>query len=96
MDDQFRVADGSVDDADADVVPSRTDCAVGKRTTTYELYATAREAGRNAGWVATGQTGIMVGAHAGVVIDRVPADFTAGVVEDPRLERRGGSRPRLR
>jgi uncharacterized NAD-dependent epimerase/dehydratase family protein len=24
----------------------------------------------------------MVGAHAGVVIDRVPADFTAGVVED--------------
>ena len=81
--DRLRVADGSVDDADADVVlVLGTDCAVGKRTTTYELYAAARAAGRDAGWVATGQTGIMVGAHAGVVIDRVPADFTAGVVED--------------
>ena len=81
--DRLRVADGSVDDADADVVlVLGTDCAVGKRTTTYELFAAAREAGRNAGWVATGQTGIMVGAHDGVVIDRVPADFTAGVVED--------------
>ncbi|ELY37779.1 DUF1611 domain-containing protein [Natronorubrum tibetense] len=81
--DRLRVADGSVDDADADVVlVLGTDCAVGKRTTTYELFSAAREAGRDAGWVATGQTGIMVGAHAGVVIDRVPADFTAGVVED--------------
>ena len=79
----LRVGDGSVDDVDADVVLTLgTDCAVGKRTTTFELYRAAREAGLNAGWVATGQTGIMVGAHAGVVIDRVPADFTAGVVED--------------
>ncbi|MFB6155531.1 MAG: DUF1611 domain-containing protein [Haloferacaceae archaeon] len=81
--DELRVGDGSVDDADADVVLTLgTDCAVGKRTTTFELYRAAREAGLDAGWVATGQTGIMVGAHAGVVIDRVPADFTAGVVED--------------
>jgi len=79
----LRVGDGSVDDANADVVVTLgTDCAVGKRTTTFELYRAARDAGLNAGWVATGQTGIMVGAHAGVVIDRVPADFTAGVVED--------------
>jgi uncharacterized NAD-dependent epimerase/dehydratase family protein len=81
--DVLRVGDGSVDDADADVVLTLgTDCAVGKRTTTFELYRAAREAGLDAGWVATGQTGIMVGAHQGVVIDRVPADFTAGVVED--------------
>jgi uncharacterized NAD-dependent epimerase/dehydratase family protein len=82
-DDDLRVGDGSVDDVDADVVLTLgTDCAVGKRTTTFELYRAAREAGIDAGWVATGQTGIMVGAHEGVVVDRVPADFTAGVVED--------------
>ena len=83
VDDELRVGDGSVDNVDADVVLTLgTDCAVGKRTTTFELYKTARDAGLNAGWVATGQTGIMVGAHQGVVIDRVPADFTAGTVED--------------
>ncbi|NHX37968.1 MULTISPECIES: DUF1611 domain-containing protein [Halolamina] len=81
--DQLRVGDGSVDEVDADVVLTvGTDCAVGKRTTTFELYRAAREAGLDAGWVATGQTGIMVGSQAGVVIDRVPADFAAGVVED--------------
>ncbi|WP_266074870.1 DUF1611 domain-containing protein [Haladaptatus caseinilyticus] len=81
--DELRVADGTVDEADADVVLTvGTDCAVGKRTTTFELYRAATRAGLNAGWVATGQTGIMVGAHRGVVIDRVPADFTSGVVED--------------
>ncbi|WP_134671783.1 DUF1611 domain-containing protein [Halorussus marinus] len=79
----LRVGDGSVDAVEADVVLTLgTDCAVGKRTTTFELYRAAREAGLDAGWVATGQTGIMVGAHEGAVIDRVPADFTAGVVED--------------
>lgn len=81
--DELRVGDGSVDDVDADVVLTLgTDCAVGKRTTAFELYRAARGAGVDAGWVATGQTGIMVGAQEGVVIDRVPADFTAGVVED--------------
>jgi uncharacterized NAD-dependent epimerase/dehydratase family protein len=81
--DDLRVGDGRVDDLDATVVLTLgTDCAVGKRTTTFELYRTATDAGYDAGWVATGQTGIMVGAHRGVVVDRVPADFTAGVVED--------------
>jgi uncharacterized NAD-dependent epimerase/dehydratase family protein len=81
--DDLRVVDGSVDGLDCDVVLTvGTDCAVGKRTTTFELYRAARRAGLSAGWVATGQTGIMVGADRGVVIDRVPADFTAGVVED--------------
>lgn len=81
--DDLRVGDGAVDDIDADVVLTLgTDCAVGKRTTTFELYRAAQQAGLDAGWVATGQTGIMVGAQAGVVVDRVPADFVAGVVED--------------
>ena len=79
----LRVGDGRVDDVDADVVLSMgTDCAVGKRTTTYELYRAAVDRGIDAGWVASGQTGIMVGAHRGVVVDRVPADFVAGVIED--------------
>lgn len=82
-DDELRVADGRVDEVDADVVLTMgTDCAAGKRTTTVELYRAARRAGLDAGWVATGQTGIMVGAHRGTVVDRVPADFAAGVVED--------------
>ncbi|WP_227378598.1 DUF1611 domain-containing protein [Haladaptatus halobius] len=81
--DDLRVADGRVDDVDADIVLTvGTDCAIGKRTTTFELYQAAQRAGLDAGWVATGQTGIMVGAHRGTVVDRVPADFTAGVVED--------------
>lgn len=81
--DELRVADGSVDDIEADVVCTMgTDCAIGKRTTTFELYKAAQAAGYDAGWVATGQTGIMVGAQRGIVIDRVPADFAAGVVED--------------
>jgi uncharacterized NAD-dependent epimerase/dehydratase family protein len=79
----LRVADGRSLDVDATVVLTMgTDCAVGKRTTTFELYRAAKRAGLDAGWVATGQTGIMTGADRGVVIDRVPADFTAGVVED--------------
>ena len=81
--DDLRVGDGRVDEVDADVVLTvGTDCAVGKRTTAFELYRAAVADGLDAGWVATGQTGIMVGAHRGTVIDRVPADFTAGVVED--------------
>lgn len=81
--DELRVADGRAKSVDADVVLiAGTDCAVGKRTTTSELYAAAVDAGIDTGWVATGQTGIMVGAHVGVVIDRVPSDFAAGVVEN--------------
>jgi uncharacterized NAD-dependent epimerase/dehydratase family protein len=79
----FRVADGRAADVDADVVlVAGTDCASGKRTTTFELYRAAVDAGPDAAWVATGQTGVMVGAHRGVVVDRVPADFAAGAVED--------------
>lgn len=79
---QLRVSDGSRDGVDADVVLTMgTDCAVGKRTTTFELYKAATDRELDAAWIATGQTGIMIGADYGVVIDRVPADFSAGVVE---------------
>jgi len=58
-----------------------TDCAVGKRTVTIELARCARERGIDAAFVATGQTGVLVGADAGAVIDHIPGDFMSGEVE---------------
>jgi len=63
-----------------------TDCAVGKRSTATILWKLARQKGINAGFVATGQTGIMIGCDAGAVIDRIPSDFVAGQVEKMVLE----------
>jgi uncharacterized NAD-dependent epimerase/dehydratase family protein len=79
---ELGVAGNTETTREADVVlVMGTDCASGKRTTTVELYRQARREGIDAAWVATGQTGIMTGAQRGVVVDSVPADFTAGVVE---------------
>jgi uncharacterized NAD-dependent epimerase/dehydratase family protein len=58
-----------------------TDGCSGKHTTTLELYNEALTRGKNAGFVATGQTGIMIGCEAGVIVDSLPADFVAGAVE---------------
>ena len=63
------------------VLVSGTDAACGKRTTAIELYNTALARGINAGFIATGQTGIMIGCDAGIAVDRLPADFVAGAVE---------------
>jgi len=78
----FRVADGSVRDVDATVVLTMgTDCAVGKMSAALELRDRLRDMGVEAAFLATGQTGIMVGAEEGVVVDRMPGDFMAGAVE---------------
>jgi len=75
------VSEGRARDVDADVVLTvGTDCSTGKMTTTLELVAAARERGVDAGFVPTGQTGIMI-AGWGVPVDRVVADFAAGAVE---------------
>lgn len=80
--DDLEVAHGDVYDVDVPrVLVMGTDCAVGKRMTVVELVKAARERGIDAGFVATGQTGVMLGPDAGAVIDRIPADFTAGTVE---------------
>ncbi len=50
--------------------------------TAVELTKEARKRGINAGFIATGQTGILVGCDAGAAIDRIPGDFMAGVLED--------------
>jgi uncharacterized NAD-dependent epimerase/dehydratase family protein len=75
------VSDGVAADVDADVVLTvGTDCSTGKMTTALELAAAARERGVDAGFVPTGQTGIMI-AGWGLSVDRVIADFAAGAVE---------------
>ena len=56
------------------------DCAVGKMSASLELVRAARDAGRNAVFVPTGQTGILI-AGWGICIDRVIADFAPGAVE---------------
>ncbi len=56
------------------------DCAVGKMTVALELARAAREAGRHAVFVPTGQTGIMI-AGWGISVDRVIADFAPGAAE---------------
>ena len=61
------------------------DCAVGKMTVALELARAARETGRHAEFVPTGQTGIMI-AGWGISIDRVIADFAPGATEQLVLE----------
>ncbi|PJB22182.1 MAG: DUF1611 domain-containing protein [Euryarchaeota archaeon CG_4_9_14_3_um_filter_38_12] len=58
-----------------------TDSSVGKRTAALELVKSAEKKGFNAGFVATGQTGMMIGADAGVAVDAVQSDFVSGAVE---------------
>ncbi|MFN4190525.1 MAG: DUF1611 domain-containing protein [Pseudothermotoga sp.] len=58
-----------------------TDCATGKRTTAIQLWEAALRRNLPAAFLATGQTGIMIGANEGVAIDALPADFVPGVIE---------------
>ncbi|MDQ2908048.1 MAG: DUF1611 domain-containing protein [Candidatus Eremiobacteraeota bacterium] len=62
-----------------------SDCAVGKMTAALELTRAARDRGRRAEFVATGQTGIMI-AGDGIAIDRVIADFASGAAEQLLLD----------
>ena len=57
-----------------------TDCNVGKMVTAIELQRVLAEKGRDAAFVATGQTGIMIDGN-GIAIDRVISDFVAGAAE---------------
>ncbi|WP_135823858.1 DUF1611 domain-containing protein [Halorussus ruber] len=81
------VSQGIADEVDAEVILTvGTDCSVGKMTATLELLEAARERGADAGFIPTGQTGIMI-ENWGNPIDRVVSDFTAGAVEEMILER---------
>lgn len=56
------------------------DCNVGKMVTSLELRRAAVEAGLDAAFVATGQTGIMIEGW-GLAIDHAISDFTAACAE---------------
>lgn len=81
------VSKGVARDIDATVVLTvGTDCSIGKMTTTMKLVEQARNRGLDAGFVPTGQTGVMLEGD-GVVVDRSVSDFAAGAVERMLLER---------
>lgn len=63
------------------------DCTVGKMVASIELARALRERGRDAAFVATGQTGIMVSGR-GVPVDRVISDFVAGAIEEEVIAQR--------
>ena len=57
-----------------------TDCAIGKKSAVFEIYRVFRKIGKRADFIATGQTGMLIGGK-GVAIDAVKSDFVAGVME---------------
>ncbi|HUR68475.1 MAG TPA: DUF1611 domain-containing protein, partial [Candidatus Thermoplasmatota archaeon] len=63
-----------------------TDCNSGKMTTSVELVREARRRGLTAAFVATGQTGIMIGCDAGAPLDALVSDFVAGATEELVLQ----------
>ncbi len=72
---------GDVYDVAAPIVLTiGNDCAVGKMTASLELVRAARDAGRVARFVPTGQTGVLI-AGWGICVDRVISDFAAGAAE---------------
>jgi uncharacterized NAD-dependent epimerase/dehydratase family protein len=56
------------------------DCSIGKMLVAVELTNALKKSGKDAKFIATGQTGILVEGD-GVPIDRVIADFVAGAIE---------------
>lgn len=65
-----------------------TDMSVGKMSTSLELHKASLKRGLRSRFLATGQTGLMLG-HDGVPLDAVRIDFAAGAVEQLVL-RQGG------
>ncbi|MFC6874613.1 DUF1611 domain-containing protein [Halobellus marinus] len=85
--DDLSVNRGRVKNLETEIVLTvGTACATGKMTTALELVEKTRERGIDAGFVPTGQTGVMI-SGGGIVIDGVVSDFVAGAVERLCLER---------
>ncbi len=57
-----------------------TDCDTGKMTTAWEITERLKKRGKNVKFIATGQTGVMLGGY-GVAVDAVVADFMTGEIE---------------
>lgn len=77
-----RLMDGSVAGKTAPVVlVTGTDCSTGKMTVAVEMAREARRRGLDAAFVATGQSGMLIGCDAGAPVDAITGDFMAGEVE---------------
>jgi uncharacterized NAD-dependent epimerase/dehydratase family protein len=63
------------------------DSSIGKMVAAIEITRAARQAGWDAEFVATGQTGIMI-EGSGIAVDTVVADFISGAVERLVMERK--------
>lgn len=82
-----RIATGEAMGIDALVVTAvGTDCSSGKMTASVELAMEAKRRGLKAAFVATGQTGIMIGCDAGAPLDALVSDFVAGAMEELVLQ----------
>lgn len=65
-----------------------TDCNVGKKVVALEMTRALHEMGKDAAFVATGQTGVFL-AGQGIALDRVIGDFISGAAERLVLENAG-------
>ena len=64
------------------------DCCVGKMVVAVEVERALKQQGRNAKFLATGQTGIML-AGDGVPVDCVVSDFASGAIEQMVIRNQG-------
>ncbi|NJO40171.1 MAG: DUF1611 domain-containing protein [Cyanobacteria bacterium CRU_2_1] len=62
-----------------------TDMSVGKMSTSLELHKACLQRGLRSRFLATGQTGLMLG-HDGVALDAVRVDFASGAIERMALK----------
>jgi uncharacterized NAD-dependent epimerase/dehydratase family protein len=62
-----------------------TDMSVGKMSTTLELHQACQNQGLRSTFIATGQTGLMLG-YDGIPLDAVRVDFASGAVEQMLLK----------
>lgn len=65
-----------------------TDCNVGKMVAAWEIAAGLKARGRDAKFIATGQTGMILSGE-GMAVDRVISDFVSGAAEMLVLENAG-------
>ena len=64
-----------------------SDCNCGKKVATLEIHKALQSRGYDSEFIATGQSGMLVSGK-GVVLDRVPGDFIAGVADQLAWENR--------
>jgi uncharacterized NAD-dependent epimerase/dehydratase family protein len=75
------------------VLVAGTDCALGKRTTSWLIVDALRRRGLRCVLIGTGQTAALQGARYGVRVDALPNDFVAGELESAMVDAWREERP---